>query len=442
MAFNLGKLFGKKESGVAPDAPRPPEYGPDHPVQAFVRRDALFDRERKPAGHVFRLQHLDAGLGDAPTERQLLLDDTLLRALCASTDTWGSLTAFLPLSSESIHNPWLDQLPATNAVILLHLAPETTDIAKFAARLSELHRTGLRFGVLRQPRHPAHATALLFADFAAIDTKTAQGNEIRDFSIAMRSDEMRRPVELVAANIESTDDLQLCVQSRFALYHGPFFGRPRSAALPRSDPNKLNLIHLYNLAQSDAENSQLSTALKQDPNLTYRILRYLNSAAVGLSRPLASIDQALVLLGRQRLARWISILLFSVRDADFSEWLLVESALVRGRMMELLGSGIFPTTEADQLFLTGVFSRLDKLLRIPLSDALSQITLPAPVREALIDRSGRYGSLLSVVEAAEASGEFPIEALSKNAGLDSEAVNRALIAATTWANDATSEWET
>ncbi|MBL8441628.1 MAG: signal transduction protein, partial [Betaproteobacteria bacterium] len=98
--------------------------------------------------------------------------------------------------------------------------------------------------------------------------------------------------------------------------------------------------------------------------------------------------------------------------------------------------------EADQLFLTGVFSRLDKLLRIPLSDALSQITLPAPVREALIDRSGRYGSLLSVVEAAEASGEFPIEALSKNAGLDSEAVNRALIAATTWANDATSEWET
>ncbi|HMV00821.1 MAG TPA: hypothetical protein PKD04_07035, partial [Rhodocyclaceae bacterium] len=96
MAFNLGKLFGKKESGVAPDAPRPPEYGPDHPVQAFVRRDALFDRERKPAGHVFRLQHLDAGLGDAPTERQLLLDDTLLRALCASTDTWGSLTAFLP----------------------------------------------------------------------------------------------------------------------------------------------------------------------------------------------------------------------------------------------------------------------------------------------------------------------------------------------------------
>ena len=91
------------------------------------------------------------------------------------------------------------------------------------------------------------------------------------------------------------------------------------------DRHKLHLMHLLNLSNGNAEIAELSSALKQDPLLTYRILRYLNSPAIGLSREITSIDQALVILGRQRLARWLSVLLFSVKDPDFSDWLLVES---------------------------------------------------------------------------------------------------------------------
>jgi EAL and modified HD-GYP domain-containing signal transduction protein len=443
MVFGLGKLFGKKEipaeSAATPEAA--PEYAPDHPVNAFVRREAIFDKGRKLAGHLFCVQIADAGPGDVPTERQTRLDDTLLRALCASTEAWGQLPAFLPLSSESLANPGLDRLPANNAVLLLSLAPESVDLPNLAARLSALAARGLRFGVFRQPRHPAFPLVLGHADLAVVDASRAQGGEIRDFSIAMRSDEMRRPVELLAIGIESPDDVRLCVQCRFGLFQGRFFAREAPATQPRSDPNRLHLIHLYNLTQGDAETAQLASVLKQDPNLTFRILRYLNSAAVALSRPVSSIDQALVLLGRQRLARWISVLLFSVRDPDFADWLLVESALARGRMMELLGAERFPAAEADHLFLTGVFSRLDKLLRIPLPAALEQITLPAHVRNALLERNGAYAPLLAVVEAAEASGPSAVEAMASAAGLAADSVNHALIAATAWANDVTSEWE-
>ncbi len=440
MVFGLGKLFGKKEA--AGEAPSPAqEPASDHPLRAFVRRETVFDRERKPGGHLFRLQHVDSGLGDGPTDRQIRLDDALLKALAASTENWGPTKAFVPLSSESIDNPWLDRLPTGNAYILIHLAPETTDLVRFSGRLSMLSQAGLRFGVFRQPRHPAFATALLFAEFATINATSARGNEIRDFSIAMRSEEMRRPVELLVAGIESQEDLRLCVQSRFAYYHGPFFSKESVGKPPRSDPNKLHLIHLYNLVQSDAETPQLAAALKQDPNLTFRILRYLNSAAMGLSRPVNSLDQALVMLGRQRLARWLSVLLFSVKDPDFAEWLLVESALARGRMMELLGSERFPAAEADHLFLTGIFSRIDKLLRIPLADALAQITLPSHVRSALLERSGIYAPLLAVVEAAEAGGPDSVDKLALGAGLEPDKVNHALIAATTWADDVVSEWE-
>ncbi len=196
-----------------------------------------------------------------------------------------------------------------------------------------------------------------------------------------------------------------------------------------------------NLVQSDAESAELSTALKQDPMLTFRILRYLNSPAIGLAREISSIDQALMVLGRQRLARWISVLLFSVKDPDFSDWLLVESALSRGRIMELLGVERFPAAESDHLFLTGVFSSLDRLLRMPLAEAVKQLHLPANIRHALLDRSGPYASLLAVAEACEAFDPTRIEAAAQAAGLEPDTVNHALLTATSWANEVTAHWE-
>ncbi len=444
MVFGLGKLFGKKDGAAPPPEPAKataPAAASDHPVSAFIRRDAVFDRDRKLVGHLFRLQHLDAGLGDAPTERQKLLDDTLLRALCASSEGWGNNLAFLPLGSESLDNPQLDALPAAHTVLLLFLSPETTDLTRLADRLAALNQRGLKIGVFRQPKHPAFSTVLIFAEFAAIDVAQSQGGNIRDYSVALRSDEVRHPVVLLATNIESIDDHQICHQWNFRLFHGPFASRENRPPQPKSDPHKLHLLHLFNLVQSDADTAKVADALKQDPMLTFRILRYLNSAAVGLSRPLASIDQALVMIGRQRLARWLSVLLFSVREPDFAEWLLVESALGRGRIMELLGAERFPAAEADHLFLTGVFSRLDRLLRIPLVEAIDQIPLPANVRNALLERSGPYAPLLAVAEACEAPGGDAVTAAAGSAGLVPDKVNHALISATTWANEITEHWE-
>lgn len=447
MVFGLGKLFGKKET-AAPEATAAPGEAHDSvttpaEISAFLRREPLFDRQRKPAGHVVRLQHIDVGLGDAPTARQQSIDDALLRSLvaCANEEGWGKQLTFIPLSSASLGNPAVDRLPTANTVLLLHLAPETDDIADFADRLAAITQRGIRLGFFRQPKHPAFGTALLFADFAAIDVAHSQGINIRDFSVALRAEEVRHTMTLVAIGIESMDDFRLCLQCRFDLFHGPFTSLSEKAEEPKGDPHKLHLLHLFNLVQSDADTNEVANALKQDPVLTFRIMRYLNSAAVGLNRPLASIDQALVMLGRQRLARWLSVLLFSVKDPDFTDWLLVESALGRGRFMELLGTERFPAAETDHLFITGVFSRLDRLLRMPLVEALDQIPLPTNVRNALLEGSGPYAPLLAVAAACDTGEAAVLESATQAAGLDPDQINRALIDATTWANDITEHWE-
>ncbi len=200
-------------------------------------------------------------------------------------------------------------------------------------------------------------------------------------------------------------------------------------------------MHLLNLANSDAEIAELAAALKQDPLLTYRVLRYLNSPAIGLSREISSIDQALIVLGRQRLARWLSVLLFSVKDPDFADWLLVESSLSRGRIMEILGQQRFPAAEGDHLFITGVFSTLDRLLHIPLAEAVEKLRLPTNIRTALLERAGPYAPLLAVAEACEAFDPIQIADTSRTVGLDPSTVNAALLTATSWASDVTSHWD-
>jgi EAL and modified HD-GYP domain-containing signal transduction protein len=445
MVFGLGKLFGSKgEPEKAPEstaAAAPADLDPGS--TAFIRRDAVFDRERRLASHLFRLQHYDAGLGDAPAQRQRALDNALLKSLCSSAreEGWGKNLAFVPLSTVSLDNPWLDRLPPQNTVLLLVLDPDSTDIKFLAARFAALKEKGLRLGVFRQPKHPAFTAALSLAEFAAIDVAASQGGNVRDFSIALRSDEVQHRVTLVAVNIESKDDYNLCRLWHFEYFHGPFVASGNTEEPSRGDPHKLHLLHLFNLVQGEADNAEVAALLKQDPLLTYRILRYLNSAALGLSRPVPSIDQALVLLGRQRLARWLSVLLFSVKDPDFADWLLVESSLGRGRIMEILGAKRFPAAEADHLFITGVFSRLDRLLRMPLADAIKTMSLPSHVRSALLEMSGPYAPLLAVAEACEGFDPPRMEAAARAAGLEPEAVNRALLDATAWTSEITQDWE-
>lgn len=446
MVFGLGKLFGKKEeaapAATAPEAPATSAEAAQS-LSAFLRREAVFDRQRKLVGHVIRLQHIDAGLGSAPKDRQMALDDALLRSLsaCIHHDCWGKQPVYIPLSSLSLGHPAIRNLPPENTTLLVYLAAESEDGVEVADAMADISRHGFRLGLFRQPKHPAFASALMFSDFAAIDVSDSQGGNIRDFSVALRSEEVMNSMRLIALNIESHDDFRLCLQCRFDFFHGPFAAIKEKVDDGASDPHKLHLLHLFNLVQSDADTAKVADALKQDPVLTFRIMRYLNSAAVGLTRPLSSIDQALVMLGRQRLARWLSVLLFSVREPDFTDWLLVESALARGRMLELLGAERFPAAEADHLFITGVFSRLDRLLRTPLPDALAQIPLPTNVRNALLDNSGPYAPLLAVVAACEEANVGSLDDLIGPAGLDPDQVNRALISATTWANDITEHWE-
>jgi len=181
--------------------------------------------------------------------------------------------------------------------------------------------------------------------------------------------------------------------------------------------------------------------MKLDPLLSFRILRYLNSPALGLSRRIDSLQQALTILGRQRITRWVAVMLFSVREPQIGDWLLIENALTRGRLMEVLASQALPGQAQDPLFLTGIFSCLDNLLHRPMSTILADIPVAEEIRQALLERKGPYAPLLAIAEACEAFDLPEMSRTAAAAGIAPDSVNRALLAATAWASEVTEYWE-
>lgn len=426
--FNgLKNLFGKAVNDDTGNAPAARSRS-----LPFLGQEPVFGRNGRIAGHFFRLP-------DSPTEADP--DRLLLEALAASRATWQQSLAFVPIRSTSLEAPELDRLPGGQIVLLLHLAPDA-EAGSIGDAMARLREREYRFGVFRQPRNPAYARVIQQVDYAAIDIAASEPNSVRDFSSAVRAGVQGEPLRLLACNIDTLDEHQLCLQWHFDYCHGRFANDTAIASSPPAgDPHKTQLLNLLHLVQGDADTAELAKAMRLDPVLSFRILRYLNSPALALTRRIDSLEQAVTILGRQKLARWLAVLLFSVREPQLSDWLLIENALTRGRLMELLGAQSLPGGHHDPLFLTGIFSCLDRLLRRPLADILQAMPVADTIREALLDRQGPYAALLSLAEASESAEQNRLAGAARQAGLDAETVNRALLAATAWASEMTEYWE-
>ncbi|MFZ2269597.1 MAG: HDOD domain-containing protein [Azonexus sp.] len=415
---------------------------PDTPAapladQARLCREAVFDRQNQLSGHLFRL-HQSSPLADGQGNSQPAIDRQLLDILGRSPAAWNTQTAFIPLSSTSLTDPAIERLPADQLTLLVRLSLNDDNPGPLQQRLSQLHQRGFGIALFHQPWHPAFKQLRALADFAILDVAASEARDIQDFRALFAMPGK----QFLAINIDSPDEQQLCQQSGIDFFHGRFASRlPARPQTSQGDPYKVQLLNLLQLIEGGAATPEIAEAMKQAPVLTFRILRYLNSPAIGLNHPIDSISQALTMLGRQRLSRWLAILLFSVKDAGFADWLLIESALTRGRLMEELGGQLTPKLPADPLFLTGIFSCLDRLLQRALPDIIDELPISDDICHALLVRRGPFAPLLAVAEASEMFDVADMESAARNAGLDAEQVNQALLAATAWASSITGHWE-
>jgi len=256
--------------------------------------------------------------------------------------------------------------------------------------------------------------------------------------LTLSDDQVRAEVEalkgyrgkLLAEKVETQDRFDLCKGLGFDLFQGYFFCSPRVIRGNRLPTNRLPIIRLLAaLNKSEATMEELEGLISQDVALSYRLLKYINSAFFGLSHDIESIRHALVLLGVRSVRRWATLI--SMAAATDKPHELMVTAMVRAKMCELLG-GALGAAAPDTYFTVGLFSVLDALMDAPMEKTLEALPLSAEVEAALLERQGPMGEVLDCVVAYERADWGRLAALD----LPPAAIRRSYLDAITWVDEA------
>lgn len=173
----------------------------------------------------------------------------------------------------------------------------------------------------------------------------------------------------------------------------------------KADMSRLRLVELLSLLAADADTAQIEDIFRHEPKLAYSLLRLVNSAANSPRSPITSFSQAINLLGRRQLQRWLQLLVFADQNNVQGANPLLQKAATRGRLLELLAAGISTNKNdehfLDAAFMAGTFSLLDVLLNMPIKEVLQHLPLPKMVQNALAEHSGQLGELLKAIVTTE-----------------------------------------
>ncbi|WP_343722544.1 EAL and HDOD domain-containing protein, partial [Herbaspirillum seropedicae] len=196
-----------------------------------------------------------------------------------------------------------------------------------------------------------------------------------------------------------------CMTFGFDYFQGYYFAKPMILQGKKLEASKMIIMHLLTLLVRNVDNAEIVRYIKRDVALSLTLLRLVNTPVYGFQKFIDSLGQALIVLGRRQLKRWLQILLFANTDKEQAHTMspLMILAATRGKMLELITTRIRPGRRkmSEMAFTVGIMSLVDALFGMSMETVLRQITVSTEIREALLRRTGFYGVALRLVECTE-----------------------------------------
>lgn len=343
------------------------------------------------------------------------------------------LTFFAPVTEIATLSAAIELPP--NVKNIVFCLPESRCIdAQVQEKLQHLQRSGVRIIV----DEFNSKSSLIWPDTKSVAVDCAQGlsSQVHPWIFSLSHGQH------LARNVHTADDFAAASSMGFSLFSGDFpFALSRQTK--SDDPSsRSRLLKLLSLVAHDAEARELEALFKQDSTLSYMLLKLVSSAAFAQTVKVSSFVQAINLLGRRQLQRWLQLLLYAQQGQHLGTALnpLMLRAAYRASMMEAICKQSGGDRESqDGAFMVGMFSLLDLLFVAPLWEILQPLNLPDAVREALIDRAGDLGAWLKLVELADRSAQDLFSKACEDRSCTPEFYYQHLMLAYAWVNQVCQE---
>ncbi|MDE2592695.1 MAG: HDOD domain-containing protein [Burkholderiales bacterium] len=363
------------------------------------------------------------------SQNAALQPNDLLEAI---SETWpadgGQL--WMNIVSESLLRDMLDAQPGTH--ILIELPAFMAGDPSFVDPLCTLHANGSTLLLKGRPLQELPREVLDCFKYAIIDFEDDRRYDpatSTPSAAGAAGEGFIRNIAHVQAGINNVTDMETAFRRGAAAVLGwPIDNIIDESARPADQPALQVIVHLIDQVHKEAEIEDLENTLKRDPALAYKLMRYINSPAFGLSVEINSFRHAIMILGYQRLKRWLALLL-ATASKDPNMRPVMFAAVRRGLLMEELGKLSGDDEQRSELFICGVFSLLDRMFRQPFSSLLKTIPVPERVYQALVDHSGPYEPYFNLVKAVEGSTMYDIKEAADHMMMSFSDINGAILRA-------------
>lgn len=381
------------------------EAGPssqDHDAGACVmRREPLLNKDKSLVGYLLQPLWLDNEQHDAGAA-------IIVQCKRYDADRFLSfLTHEFTASPGVLLEPYTHMLPHNR--VLLDIPEDLELTPELIQACSGISRTGLRFTLRADlAANVAYEPLLPFCSAICFDPERSSKAEI--FRQSLPHKQAGRKLHL--GKIRSQEEFNTAVLLGFTRFQGAWPALPQAGS--PINPRRKLLLRLVTLIMGDGEIPEIQACLEQDPELVQTLLNMVNTPAFGLPKEVASLSQAILLLGRRQLQRWIQMLMYSEsgRPKGYLSPILIQ-ACARSNLLEHMSLLLHPehTVRAEAAFTAGMLSTMDHLFGgLPMSDLLEQMTIDTAVRQALIDRCGPLGPDLRLAALIFPMAGDPIEA--------------------------------
>ena len=243
--------------------------------------------------------------------------------------------------------------------------------------------------------------------------------------------------KFIATNINTQAQYIVAKKLGFRLFQGSFLNQPAIIKKEKDiDPLRANYYRLLRLSSTDdyVDFNQVSDIIASDVALSYKLLRILNSPAVGLRHRMSSIPMAVSYMGEDALKKWIALL--AIRGVANDKPLeIIRTSLIRAHFGELLSKLLTPNLDSNRVFMVGMFSLLHIALDKTQEELLDEITVDDDVRRSLLGNDGPYSELLAFFDAYERSIWDNVSTFAERNEVSGETIYQTYLASVRWYND-------
>jgi c-di-GMP phosphodiesterase len=398
----------------------------------FLARQPIFDETGKLVAYELLYRRTgDVDQADA-TSREIMAAEVLVNSfLNIGIDrVTGEAKAYLNFTREMLVGGVYGLLDPKKVVIeILESVPPDEEVI---AVVETMTKNGYVIALDDFEYRPDYDPLLRLATVVKLDVLNKTREEIEAQTRALAPFN----VTLLAERVESREIYETCLQLGYTHFQGYYFQRPETMVKSELSAGQLTILQLLNLLRRpDESDRSIEDAFRGDLSLTVKLLRTINSAALG-GRNIESIGHAVRMVGRAELHKWLSLLLVTtVATRGGTDVELVRTALMRARFCEVIALEGRNGRISESLFMVGLFSLLDALFRMPLADVLERLDLAEEVRRALLLRTGPFAPALSLVESYERASWGVVSAEAAAIGIESALLGELYLDAVQWTND-------